>query len=133
MFVLGLMEEELAVVGAGKEPSAALVEAVQPRRVFTTHTPVPAGHDQFPSDMAERVLGERYWHWLQLCGQTQSLNMTALALSCSRYVNGVAMKHGEVSQGMFPGYPVHCITNGVHATTWMAPSFKALFDRHLPD
>ncbi|MDH4088268.1 MAG: alpha-glucan family phosphorylase [Nitrospira sp.] len=133
LLVLGLLEEELATVGVDKEPSAAVVEAVRPRCVFTTHTPVPAGHDQFPSDMAERVLGARYWRWLQLCGQTQTLNMTALALSCSRYVNGVAMKHGEVSQSMFPGYPVHSITNGVHATTWMAPSFKTLFDRHLPD
>jgi starch phosphorylase len=59
--------------------------------------------------------------------------MTALALHCSRYVNGVAMKHGEVSQSMYPGYPVHSITNGVHAATWAAPSFRTLFDRHVPD
>lgn len=133
LLVLGLMEQELAAVGADKEPTAAIVDAVRPRCVFTTHTPVPAGHDQFPSEMAEQVLGMRYWRWLKLCGQTRTLNMTGLALSCARYVNGVAMKHGEVSQGMFPGYPVHSITNGVHATTWAAPSFKALFDRQLPD
>ena len=133
LLVLGLLEEELAAIGVDQEPTAAVVDAVRPRCVFTTHTPVPAGHDQFPSEMAERVLGKRYWNWLKVCGQDQTLNMTGLALSCSRYVNGVAMKHGEVSQSMFPGYPVHCITNGVHATTWMAPSFKALFDRQLPD
>ena len=133
LLVLGLLEEELAAIGVDQEPTTAVVDAVRPRCVFTTHTPVPAGHDQFPSDMAERVLGKRYWNWLKVCGQDQTLNMTGLALSCSRYVNGVAMKHGEVSQSMFPGYPVHCITNGVHATTWMAPSFKALFDRQLPD
>lgn len=59
--------------------------------------------------------------------------MTDLALRCSRFVNGVAMKHGEVSRDLFPGYPIRSITNGVHAVTWTAPSFQALYDRHLPD
>ena len=63
----------------------------------------------------------------------QRLNMTQLALRGSRYINGVAMKHGEVSHSMFPGYPIHSITNGVHAVTWTAPSFQKLFDTHLPD
>ncbi len=132
LLILGLLEEEQAVAGAGPM-TVDMIEAVRHRCVFTTHTPVPAGHDQFPSDLAKRVLGEPYWKWLNLCGQDQALNMTSLALRCSRYVNGVAMKHGEVSQSMFPGYPVHSITNGVHAATWAAPSFKVLFDRHVPD
>jgi starch phosphorylase len=59
--------------------------------------------------------------------------MTQLALRGSRFVNGVAMKHGEVSHSLFPGYPIHSITNGVHAVTWAAPSFQALYDRYLPD
>ncbi len=132
LLVLGLLEEERAATGAGPV-TAEMVEAVRSRCVFTTHTPVPAGHDQFPADMAHRVLGEPYWSWLKLCGQDQVLNLTGLALRCSRYINGVAMKHGEVSRSMFPNYPVHSITNGVHAATWAAPSFKALFDRQLPD
>ena len=59
--------------------------------------------------------------------------MTQLALRGSRFVNGVAMKHGEVSHSLFPGYPIHSITNGVHAVTWAVPSFQTLYDQHLPD
>jgi starch phosphorylase len=79
------------------------------------------------------VLGVSVWNLLKLCGQESGLNMTDLALRGSRYINGVAMKHGEVSQSLFPGYPIHSITNGVHPVTWAAPSFQALYDRHLPD
>jgi len=131
LLVVGLLDEQAST--AGTPVTEETIEAVRRRCVFTTHTPVPAGHDQFPADRARRVLGDRYWSWLGLCGQEQVLNMTGLALRCSRYINGVAMKHGEVSQSMFPGYPVHSITNGVHAATWTAPPFKTLFDRHLPD
>ena len=60
------------------------------------------------------------------------LNMTYLALRFSRYVNGVAMQHGKVSQGMFPEYRVHSITNGVHAATWLSESFHKLFDKEIP-
>ena len=132
LLVVGLLEEERAAGGDGPV-TAEMVDAVRHRCIFTTHTPVPAGHDQFPADLTRRVLGDQYWDWLRLCGQDTVLNMTALALRCSRYVNGVAMKHGEVSQSMYPGYPVHSITNGVHAATWAAPSFRTLFDRHVPD
>lgn len=59
--------------------------------------------------------------------------MTYLALRCSRYINGVAMRHGELSQSMFPNYPVHSITNGVHAATWTSSHFQELYDRHLPE
>jgi starch phosphorylase len=60
------------------------------------------------------------------------LNLTYLALNFSHYVNGVAMKHGEVSRAMFGGYTIDAITNGVHAATWTADEFQALFDRHIP-
>jgi starch phosphorylase len=59
--------------------------------------------------------------------------MTHLALRMSRYVNGVAMRHREISQGMFPDYPIDSITNGVHATTWTAAPFQELFDRRIPE
>jgi starch phosphorylase len=115
------------------------VQAVQRRCVFTTHTPVPAGHDKFPLDHARRVLGrgdlfER--REVFCCGD--DLNMTYLALNLSAYVNGVAKKHGEVSRAMLQPrgdqrpYEIDSITNGVHLATWAAPSFKELFDRHLP-
>ena len=61
------------------------------------------------------------------------MNMTYLALRFSRYVNGVAMQHGKVSQHMFPEYHVHAITNGVHAATWLSPYFKELFDKEIPE
>jgi starch phosphorylase len=79
------------------------------------------------------VLGDRRCGLLKAFGIGQTLNLTQLALRGSRYINGVAMKHGEVSHSMFPGYPIHSITNGVHAVTWTAPSFQKLFDTHLPD
>src|SRR5689334_18538248 len=59
--------------------------------------------------------------------------MTYLALRFSRYINGVAMHHGEVSRSLFPNYPVRAITNGVHAVTWTSPSFQQLYDRHVPE
>ncbi len=134
LLVLALLEEESAGDAAMETPSStAALEAVRERCVFTTHTPVPAGHDQFPADLARRVLGERRCRILSLCDQDQALNMTLLALRGSRFVNGVAMRHGEVSSSMFPGYPIHSITNGVHAVTWAAPPFQALYDRYLRD
>jgi glucan phosphorylase len=66
------------------------------------------------------------------CCPEQLMNMTYLALRFSHYINGVAMHHGEVSQGMFPGYPINAITNGVHAVTWTSPPFRELYDRYPP-
>lgn len=69
---------------------------------------------------------------LQMLGGKDRLNMTLLALNMSSYVNGVAKRHGEVSQDMFPGYAIDSITNGIHSSTWTAPSFQQLYDRHIP-
>lgn len=109
------------------------VQAVHQLCVFTTHTPVPAGHDHFPVDMVRRALGERRdtMRWREVVCCDGELNMTYLALSLSHYVNGVAKKHGEVSQLMFAGYKIDAITNGVDAPTWAAPSFQKLFDRRI--
>ncbi len=103
--------------------------------VFTTHTPVPAGHDQFPRDLVRRFLGDGRVALLEeLGGFTENtLNMTLLGLRASHYVNGVAMNHGELSRSMFPEYPIHAITNGVHAATWTSPPFQELFDLHIPE
>jgi starch phosphorylase len=101
--------------------------------VFTTHTPVEAGHDRFPWDMVERIVGEVVpYHLLRDLAGRDSLNMTLLALNLSRYVNGVAKKHGEVSKALFPGFEIHAITNGVHAFTWASPYMVNLFDDYLP-
>ncbi|MGA2072708.1 MAG: alpha-glucan family phosphorylase [Terriglobia bacterium] len=109
--------------------------AVRHKCVFTTHTPVPAGHDQFPIDLVRQVLGEDHAVALQSLNACLDghLNMTYLALAGSRYVNGVAMQHGEVSRHMFPSYSVRAITNGVHGLTWTSPPFRDLYDRHMPE
>src|SRR5512139_880057 len=100
---------------------------------FTTHTPVEAGHDRFPYDLVRRVLDTtiELATIKRLAGE-DSLNMTQLALNLSEYVNGVAKRHAEVSNRMFPGYRVHAITNGVHPFTWASEPFSKLYDRYLP-
>lgn len=110
------------------------IEAVRRCCVFTTHTPVPAGHDKFPRSLAASVLGPEREALLDAaaCFSDGLLNMTFVALRFSRFINGVAMRHGEISAGMFPGYPVHAITNGVHAISWTSEPFQKLFDRFLP-
>jgi starch phosphorylase len=100
--------------------------------VFTTHTPVPAGHDQFPMNMAQDIL-QQYPIFKQLDIQfDSSLNMTYVALNNSYYVNGVAKKHKETSQKMFSNVEIHAITNGVHLATWTAEPWRKLFDKHVP-
>ena len=109
------------------------VEAVRRLCVFTTHTPVPAGHDKFPLEFLLRALGIRDLEPMKsvLCCEGL-LNMTYLALNLSHYVNGVAKRHAEVSQQMFEQYRIDAVTNGVHPATWASPSIQALFDRHIP-
>jgi starch phosphorylase len=109
------------------------VQAVRRMCVFTTHTPVPAAHDQFPPALVERVLGVAPMSELMhRCCYGGAFNMTYLALNFSHYINGVAMRHGEVSRRMFGGHEIDAITNGVHAGTWVSPPFARLFDRHIP-
>src|SRR3546814_17173399 len=93
--------------------------------IFTTHTPVEAGHDRFPYDLVERLLGDFFdIGQLKTLAGADSLNMTRLALGLSGFVNGVANRHAATSTRMFPGYRVHAITHGVHAPTWAGPSFE---------
>jgi glycogen phosphorylase len=110
------------------------IEAVRKQCVFTTHTPVPAGHDKFAIDLVVRVLGRRevYDRKDVFCCEG-ALNMTYLALNLSHYVNGVAKKHGQVSQAMFSRYVIDAITNGVHAATWVSHAFATLYDRYMDD
>lgn len=110
------------------------LKAVREQCVFTTHTPVPAGHDRFSLEQAYRILGYEWAKLIERAGGSHDglVNMTYIALRFARYVNGVAMRHGEVSREMFPDYTIDAITNGVHAATWTAPAFRALFDRHIP-
>lgn len=155
LLTLELLDEEAKKAGRSSI-NRDDVEAVRQKCIFTTHTPVPAGHDQFPIDLVNRVLEPRDdffdlkdIFFVDLVGRVlqqpegfsdmqdifrgeNTLNMTYLALNLSHYVNGVAKKHGEVSRLMFAGYAVDAITNGVHAATWVAEPFQELYDRYIP-
>lgn len=130
----------VALVGralAGRSLSqAGEVEYARVRKqcVFTTHTPVPAGHDRFSLEQANRILGTEATSMLERAGGCHEglLNMTYVALRFSRFVNGVAMQHGIVSREMFPEYAIDAITNGVHAATWASAPFLKVFDNHVP-
>ena len=132
------------------------IQRVREKCVFTTHTPVPAGHDRFPVEYLTRVFPEQTNFFdlsdasaadlvkrilqaeqtvsglLDAARSGASVNMTQLALNLSTYVNGVAKQHGETSRQMFPEVPIHAITNGVHAGTWTCPAFQQLFDCYIP-
>ncbi|MCC6347833.1 MAG: alpha-glucan family phosphorylase [Nitrospirales bacterium] len=109
------------------------VEKVRSLCVFTTHTPVAAGHDKFTYDLVQQVMSEIIpTHAIREFAGRENLNLTLLALNLSNYINGVAKKHGEVSKGMFPGYEINAITNGVHSYTWTCDSFKRIYDKYLP-
>jgi len=107
--------------------------AVRRKCVFTTHTPIPAGHDKFTPDIVHSMYGD-----ISRFGiddgifEDGKLNMTLLALRMSYFVNGVAKKHTEVSRSMFPGYSIDSITNGVHSPTWVSGPFKKLYNEFIP-
>lgn len=134
LLVLELLDEMSRKEGSART-SSEHIDQVRPLCVFTTHTPVVAGHDRFPLELARRVL--------QTCGPFQNaadefcckgeLNLTHMALENSYYINGVAKKHRETSRRLFEGYHVDSITNGVHAGTWACDEMRDLFDRHIPD
>jgi glycogen phosphorylase len=155
LLTLELLDEETKRAGRTSVKGED-IEKVRSKCVFTTHTPVPAGHDKFPleyltrlfpdqvrffdakdassADLVKGVLqAEQSFLDLQEAARGgASVNMTYLALNLSNYVNGVAKLHGEVSRRMFPNVHIEAITNGVHAATWTSPAFRDLFDRYIP-
>ncbi len=133
--LVGELLRELIEARGDKAATREHVDAIRPLCVFTTHTPVAAGHDQFPLDLVHRVVGMPaiFRQMEQEFCPDGVLNMTYLALASSHYVNGVAKKHREVSQQLFGGsYTVDSITNGVHLATWASPAMQRLFDARIP-
>lgn len=133
-FITVALLEERAGPHIMQGVSEAEIEAVRQQCVFTTHTPVPAGHDRFDANLIRQVLGEQCAAILgQLGVMNGDLNMTELALRLSHYANGVSLRHGEVSRKMFPDYDIGAITNGVHTVAWTSAPFCALYDRMIPE
>ncbi|MGD0893628.1 MAG: alpha-glucan family phosphorylase [Terracidiphilus sp.] len=132
LLTLALLESQL---GGGPLGAATETDMEQVRRkcVFTTHTPVPAGHDRFSTEQTIRILGgDRTARLEKLgCFRDGMLNMTLLALRFSRYANGVAMQHAKVSRAMFPEFAIDSITNGVHAPTWVSEPIQQLLDANF--
>ncbi len=132
LLALELLDEQAQRAGRSA-PNLDDVQTIREKCVFTTHTPVAAGHDQFPMSLVNQVLGRSEVEEMKdvfCCDDL--LNMTFLALNLSHYVNGVAKKHGEISRLMFAGYNIDAITNGVHAATWAAAPFAQLYDGYIP-
>ena len=131
LLTLALLDGEARKVGKDSFGPGE-VDRVRRKCVFTTHTPISAGHDQFPLELVGKVLGRpELAATREVFLSDNVLDMTALAMNLSSYVNGVAKRHGEVSSAMF-SRPVGAITNGVHVPTWTSEPFRKLFDRHVP-
>ena len=137
LLVLELLKEEAGGRQAGLTEKD-VVDTIRQRCVFTTHTPVEAGHDKFPIDLVRQVLEPELTEALEPAKGQDALccngvlNMTFLGFNLSHYINGVAKRHGEVSRQMFGHYPIDAITNGIHSATWAAPPIAALFDKYIP-
>ena len=146
---LHLLERAREIVASGKSFAEAR-DQVRAATVFTTHTPVPAGHDIYSAQMMDRYFSQ-YWPQLGLerdeflalglHGEQSGFNFTALSLRLAGHVNGVSVKHGEVSREMWhdlwPGKsieetPIISITNGVHLRTWISPEMRREYENYLP-
>ncbi|MFX1501700.1 MAG: alpha-glucan family phosphorylase [Promethearchaeota archaeon] len=110
------------------------IEKVKEKVAFTTHTPVPAGHDRFKQDLVDKVFGNRMPKEIRkLADDNGDFNMTFLGMALSRYRNAVARKHGEISRKMFPQYEIDYITNGIHLPFWVSKPFRKMFGRKWPN
>ncbi len=107
-------------------------DRVREKGVFTTHTPVSAGHDHFTWDLINRVMDSSMARRLRRMMPTEDVSMTEIALRYSRYINGVSQKHTQVSRAMYGRDDVDCITNGIHTLTWVSPEMEKLFTKHIP-
>jgi glycogen phosphorylase len=144
------------IVQSEQQQFAAAIDRVKQQCVFTTHTPVAAGNDEFDAALVTRAFGPAYLKELGLsedeflalgrvdpANKSERYGLTPLAIRMCRSTNGVSRKHGEVSralwQRLFPGskaedVPISYVTNGVHAPTWMSPPLRYLVENHIgPD
>ncbi len=106
-------------------------EKIREKCVFTTHTPVAAGHDVFGYDLINRVMRPPFPEYLQNMLGGEGVSMTDLALKYSRYTNAVSKKHMEVSRRLFNDPNIDYITNGIHTTSWVCTGMKNLFNKYI--
>ncbi|NHJ22217.1 MAG: alpha-glucan family phosphorylase [Candidatus Lokiarchaeota archaeon] len=110
------------------------LDKVREKVVFTTHTPVPAGHDRFDQNLIDKVFLDRMPKEIRKIAEDNGqFNMTYLGMGLSRYRNGVAKKHGAITKAMFPQYDVDYITNGIHLNFWVSEPFRRIFDKKWPN
>ncbi len=141
------------VIQTERQPFASAVEAVKRQCVFTTHTPVAAGNDEFDAELVKRAFGSGYLNELGLseeeflglgridpANQSERFGLTPLAIRMCRSTNGVSRKHGEVSRALWQKLwptkgveeiPISYITNGVHAPTWVSELLRYLLENHV--
>ena len=145
-----ILERIRETIATGKDFSAALKKNIN-GTIFTTHTPVPAGHDVFPFQLIEKYF-HSYWPSLELDRNAffqlgihpekpeQGFNMTAFAMRLSGCRNAVSRRHAQVSQNMWQSLwpdvpedkvPIDYVTNGVHVPTWIEPKMKLLLDKYI--
>lgn len=116
-----------------RESGYSSYDKVKKNCIFTTHTPVAAGHDVFDFELVQRVMSQVYLDYLKdILGGEKPVNLTHISLKLSHFVNGVSKKHAEVSRNMFHDPNIETVTNGVHSRTWTAESFRRLYDQHIP-
>jgi starch phosphorylase len=115
-----------------KKKISEKIEEAREKCVFTTHTPIQAGHDVFPVEFMEKYQPDFPFDLPKFITNNE-VNMTQVGLYFSAYVNGVALSHLDISSKMFPGYPIHAITNGVHSQTWTSAELKEIFDKYIPN
>ena len=136
LLVLELLRER-AQEHSQSPTDSDVIDHVRKRCVFTTHTPVPAGHDKFSRELVREVVDPALFEPFrehpsrELVTDNGLINMTYIGFNASKYINGVAKRHGEISRAMFGDYPINSITNGVHPPTWASPPFASLFDKHI--
>ncbi len=107
------------------------VAPVREACIFTTHTPVEAGHDRYSYELFGHVLqGYIEAEQARLLAGSERLNMTRLGINLCGFINGVAASHAQTTTRMFPGYDIRAITNGIHVPSWAHPAFCALFNDH---
>lgn len=108
-------------------------EKIRDQVIFTTHTPVPAGHDFFRFDLVDKVISQEALSNLKrMLPNADGVSMTELGIRFSRYVNAVSKKHAEVSRNMFNMPEIDWVTNGVHPGTWVSSGMRRLFTTHIP-